>query len=492
MATARHLDRLSGVDASFLLQEGASTHMHIGAVATFEGPPPTYAEFLEHIGSRLASVPRYRQKIVEPPLRTGRPVWVDDPSFNLRYHVRHTALPRPGGEEQLTALTSRIFSQRLDRTKPLWELWLVEGYERDRFALVNKIHHCLVDGVAGVDLMSILFDLEPVPRPADSDDRWQPAPEPSSAELLAAGVQGFLDAGWEIAGGLIGAALHPQRTLERVRETAEGVGEMLWAAINPPPPTPLTEDIGSHRRFAAVRVRLEDFKAIKDAFGGTVNDVVLTVTTGALSRFLTQRGVNTEGVSLRALVPVSVRTGAQQGALGNQLTQILCPLPVYIADPVARLHYIRETMAQLKEAKQPVGASALVALEDFSPPTLLAQASRLHFSSRMYTLLVTNVPGPQIPLYVLGREMQEVIPVPFLGGRRALAVAIMSYNGGVRFGLLGDYDSLPDLDVLAEALSESLAELLELARQEAATERVTDPDVAARATARAPSNGNTD
>src|SRR5919204_552047 len=293
-ATPRHLDRLSGVDASFLLQEGASTHMHIGAVATFDGPPPTYAEFLAHIGSRLGSVPRYRQKIVDPPLGTGRPVWVDDPSFNLAYHVRHTAMPRPGGEEQLVALASRIFSQRLDRTKPLWELWLVEGHEGGRFALINKVHHCLVDGVAGVDLMSVLFDLEPVPRPA------------------------------------------------------------------------------------------------------------------------------------------------------------------YIADPVARLHYIRETMAALKEAKQPVGAAALVALEDFSPPTLLAQASRLHFSSRMYTLLVTNVPGPQIPLYVLGREMQEVIPVPFLGGRRALAVAIMSYNGGVPFGLLGGYDSPPDLDVLAEALSESL------------------------------------
>jgi WS/DGAT/MGAT family acyltransferase len=485
----RHLDRLSGVDASFLLQEGAGTHMHIGGVATFEGPAPAYEEFLAHIEARLPLVPRYRQKILDPPLRTGRPVWVDDPSFNLAYHVRHTALPRPGDEAQLLALTSRIFSQRLDRSKPLWEMWLVEGYEADRFALITKTHHCLVDGVSGVDLLTMLFDVTPAPREVEGADEWQPAPEPSSADLLAAGVRGVVDGGREIAGALLDAALHPDRTLGRVREAVEGLGEVAWAAINPPPTTPLTGDVGPHRRFAVVRGRLEDFKTIKDTFGGTVNDVVLAVTAGALARFLRERGLRTDGLELRALVPVSVRTEAQRGEMGNQLTQILCPLPTYVNDPVARLHFVREAMAGLKESKQALGASALVGMENFAPPTILAQASRLHFSSRMYTLLVTNVPGPQFPLYVLGRELLDVVPVPFLGGRRALAVAIMSYNGRVDFGLLGDYDSLPDLDVIAEALADSLDELRGLARQEQANG---DPEVTARATVRAPSNGHTD
>jgi WS/DGAT/MGAT family acyltransferase len=290
----------------------------------------------------------------------------------------------------------------------------------------------------------------------------------------------------------VNAALHPERTLQRLREAAEGLGEVAWAGINPPPTTPLTDDIGPHRRFAVVRGRLEDFKAIKDEFGGSVNDVVLAVTAGALARFLRQRGLRTDGLELRALVPVSVRTEEHRGEMGNQLTQILCPLPVYINDPVARLHFVREAMAGLKESKQAVGASALVGMENFAPPTILAQASRLHFSSRMYTLLVTNVPGPQFPLYLLGRELLDVAPVPFQGGRRALAVAIMSYNGRVDFGVLGDYDALPDLDVLVEALADSLGELRELARREEASRRVGDPEVTSRATARAPSNGHTD
>jgi WS/DGAT/MGAT family acyltransferase len=430
--------------------------------------------------------------VVEPPLRTGRPVWVDDPSFNLAYHVRHTALPRPGGEEQLLALTSRIFSQRLDRTKPLWELWLVDGYEGGRFALISKVHHCLVDGVAGIDLMTILFDSTPVPREVEEDREWLPAPEPSGAELLAAGFKGLADTTREVAEGAIGAAMHPQRTLSEAREAVEGIGEVAWAAINPPPPTPLTGEIGPHRRFAAVRERLDDLKAIKNAFGGTVNDVVLTVVAGALARFLRSRGIRTEGLELRALVPVSVRSEDERGAMGNRLTQILCPLPVYINDAVARLHFVRETMAGLKESKQALGARAIASMEEFAPPTILAQASRLHFSTRMYTLLVTNIPGPQFPLYVLGRELEDVVPVAFLGGKRTLAVAIMSYNGAVDFGLIGDYDALPDLDVVAESVSESIDELLELATAKEQADRLADPHVAEKAAARAEGNGHTD
>jgi len=493
----QHLDRLSAVDASFLLQEGAATHMHIGGVATFEGPAPTYDEFLAHIRSRLGLVPRYRQKLAEPPLRTGRPLWIDDPNFNLGYHVRHTALPEPGSEEQLLNLMSRVFSQRLDRTKPLWEMWLIEGLGPagegggNRFALLTKTHHCLVDGVAGIDLMSTLFDLDPVPRVVDEEE-WLPAPEPSSAQLLAGSLQAWVDTGREIAGGLAGAITHPERTIERVREAAVGIGEVAWAGINPPAPTPLTGDIGPHRRFAVVRERLEDFKEIKNAFGGTINDVVLAVMAGALARFVRSRGIRTEGLELRACVPVSVRTGDQEGTMGNRITQILCPLPVYIEDPVARLHFVREAMAGLKESKQALGAATIAGMEDFAPPTILAQASRLHFSTRMYTTLVTNIPGPQFPLYVLGRELEELVPVAFLGGKRSLATAIMSYNGGITFGLIGDYDALPDLDLIGEALSDSIEELLALARREREPAVPTDADLAGRAAARVKTNGATD
>jgi diacylglycerol O-acyltransferase / wax synthase len=487
----RHLDRLSAMDASFLLQEGANTHMHIGGVATFDGPAPTYDEFLSHIHSRLSLVPRYRQRIANPPLRTGRPLWVDDPDFNLGYHVRHSALPQPGSEEQLFNLVSRVFSQRLDRDRSLWEMWLIEGLADGRFALVTKTHHCLVDGVSGVDLMSMLFDVTPVPRETD-DSHWIPAPEPSEAQLLAESLKGWMDTGLEVAGGVLGAVTDPGRTLERVREAAIGVGEVAWAGINPPPPTPLTAEIGPHRRFAVVRERLDDLKEIKNAFGGTVNDVLLAVMAGALAEFLRTRGIRTEGLELRACVPVSVRTDDQRGSMGNQITQILCPLPVYIDDPVARLHYVREAMGGLKESKQALGAATIAGMEDFAPPTILAQASRLHFSTRMYTTLVTNIPGPQVPLFVLGRELRDVVPVAFLGGKRALATAIMSYNGGVYFGLIGDYDALPDLDVISEAVSDSVAELRSLARRERETPALVDPGVARRAASRVKTNGSTE
>jgi WS/DGAT/MGAT family acyltransferase len=488
MAKQQHMDRLSAVDASFLLQEGESTHMHIGGVATFEGPPPSYDEFREHIRLRLSLVPRYRQKIVGSPLGVSRPMWIDDPSFNLDYHVRHTALPAPGGEDELLSLTSRIFSQSLDRHKPLWEMWLVQNYEDNRFALITKTHHCLVDGVSGMDLMTMLFDMTPVPREV-GDDNWIPQPEPSTADLAATSVRGLAELSYEVATGALGALMQPRKLFERVRETAEGIGEVAWAGLNPPPETPLQTDIGPHRRFAVVREQLSDLKEIKDAFGGTVNDVVLAVVAGALAKFLRTRGIRSEGLELRACVPVSIRSEGEGDALGNQITQILCPLPVYISDPVARLHSVRETMGGLKESKQAMGAQAITTMEDFAPPTILAQASRLHFSARMYTLLVTNIPGPQMPLYVLGRELQDMVPVAFLGGKRSLAVAILSYNGGINFGLIGDYDTLPDLDVISEALEESIAELLSLARAEKGSP---NGAAGARAGAHATVNGSGD
>jgi diacylglycerol O-acyltransferase len=461
----QHLDRLTSVDASFLANEGRSSHMHVGGLTVFEGPPPAMEDFLDHIRSRLHLVPRYRQKLATPPLETGRPVWVDDPNFNLEYHVRHTALPEPGDEEQLLLLAGRIFSQRLDRSKPLWENWVVEGLEDNRFALISKTHHSLIDGIAGVDLAQVLFDSTPVPQPIEPDgDEWQPQTEPSTAELVAAGVRGAIGAATHVTTRALTAATRPEAAVGRAREVVEGLGEFVWAALNPAPDTPLNVEIGPHRRLAVIRGDLQDFKRIKDALGGTVNDVVLAVVAGALRRWLHSRGVRTEGLELRGLVPVSIRSEAEKGAMGNRLAVMRGPLPVYIADPVARLRFIKQAMDGLKESKQAVGAEVLAGVNNFAPPTILAQASRINFSTRLFNLIVTNVPGPQLPLYLLGRELQDLFPVAFLPDNHALAVAIMSYNGMLNFGLLADYDALPDLDVIQQGIEESRDELLRAAR----------------------------
>jgi diacylglycerol O-acyltransferase / wax synthase len=462
----QHLDRLTSIDASFLHQEGRASHMHIGGVLIFDGPAPAFEDFADHVRGRLHLVPRYRQKLATPPLETGRPLWIDDPDFNLEYHVRHTALPPPGSEDQLFLLASRIASQQLDRSKPLWENWLVEGLEGDRFALISKTHHALVDGIAGVDLASVLFDAEREPREdaGANLEPWQPEPEPSAAELVLAGARGVVTTTASLLTRSLVAAGRPATSLQLARDVLEGLGELVWAGLNPAPETPLNVKIGPHRRYAVVRQQLADYKEIKDALGGTVNDVVLSVVSGALGQWLRSRGVRTEGLEMRALVPVSVRTDAQRGQMGNQLTVMRGPLPVYIEDPVSRLRFIRAAMDGLKESKQAVGAATLAAVNNLAPPTILAQASRLNFSTRLFNLLVTNIPGPQMPLYVLGRELQDLFPVAFLPEDHALAVAIMSYNGGLDYGLLGDYDALPDIDVVADGIEASLAELLAAAR----------------------------
>jgi WS/DGAT/MGAT family acyltransferase len=465
----QHLDRLTSIDASFLHQEGPVSHMHIGGVLTFEGPPPPFEEFLDHIRSRLHLVPRYRQKLATPPLETGRPLWVDDSSFNLEYHVRHTALPAPGTEDQLLRLAARIASQPLDRSKPLWENWLVEGLQDGRFALISKTHHALVDGISGVDLATVLLDAErePAAAPSTGLEPWRPSAEPSAAQLVLAGARGVVNVTAGLVGRAVSAATRPATSVSRLRDAAEGIGEIVWAGLNPAPETPLNCEIGPHRRYVIVRQNLEDYKEVKQELGGTVNDVVLTVVSGALARWLRSRGIRTEGLEMRALVPVSVRTQDDQGSLGNKLTVMRGPLPVYIRDPVARLRFVKKAMDGLKESKQAVGAATLAAVNNLAPPTILAQASRLNFSTRLFNLIVTNIPGPQVPLYVLGRKLDDLFPIAFLPMGHGLAVAIMSYNGKLEYGLLADYDALPDIQVIADGLDEALAELLQSARGKA-------------------------
>jgi diacylglycerol O-acyltransferase len=454
------VDRLSAIDASFLAQERGGSHMHIGGILLFEGPPPTREAFLEHLEPRLRLVPRYRQKLVFPRFEMGRPLWTDDPRFNIDYHVRHTALPDPGSIEQLRQLAARIFSQRLDRSKPLWELWLVQGLEDSRFAIINKTHHALVDGVSGVDLTTVLFDVERNAQPPDADDGWLPQPEPSEAQVVAEGVKGLVRTPLAIAERVARAATAPGRALGEVREGVEGVAEALGSFVAPAPSSPLNVPIGSHRRLTWVHAELADLKAIKNALGGTVNDVFLAVIAGALARWLRTRGVRTEGLALRGAVPVSVRSADHEGELGNRITQMVAPLPVYADDPVERLWIVSDAMRGLKQSKQALGAEVIAGLQDFAPPTIFAQASRINFSTRLYNVLVTNVPGPQFPLFVLGRELSELVPVAFLAADRALGVAITSYNGSVSIGLIADYDAMPDLYAFAEAVEDSVEELL--------------------------------
>jgi len=449
------------VDAGFLAQETPDAHMQIGAVMVFEGPPPSYEDFANHLRGRLHLVPRFRQKVAFPPLETGLPLWVDDPDFNLDYHLRYTALPAPGTEAQLRALVARIYSQALDRARPLWEFWLVQGLEGGRFALISKNHHAVVDGVAGMDLATVVFDLGRVPAAVPHDDRaWVPEPEPSPAALAARGVTGVLRAPLALARRALDAAAGPGAALDAVRDSVEGLADVAWNALNPAPSTPLNVPIGPHRRTLWVRNDLADFKLVKNAFGATVNDVVLAVVTGALRSWLRAREVATQGLELRALVPVSIRARDEAGVMGNRLAAVRGALPVYIGDPVARLEEVKAAMDGLKESKQALGAEVLTSLQAVAPPAVLAQASRINFTTRLFNLLVTNIPGPQFPLYVLGRRLLDLFPVAFLPKDHALSVAAMSYEGGLDFGLLADYDAVPDLDDLGTYLQESLAELV--------------------------------
>ena len=398
--------------------------------------------------------------------------------------MRHSALPAPGGEDELRRMAARVFSQQLDRTKPLWELWLVEGLRKKRFALISKTHHALVDGVSGVDIATVLFDIEPVPEPAQPDRDWIPNPEPSSARLAAEGIEDLAKAPYHLAKRVADIAASPKATARKLQHSAEGVGEVAWEFANPAPDLPLNVPIGPHRRFVWVRGELADFKKIKGELGGTINDVVLTAVAGSLRRWLKARGVRTEGMELRALVPVSIRGMDQKGELGNQIAAVRGPLPVYVEDPVARLRTVREAMDGIKSSKKALGAEVISRFNDFAPPTLLAQAARINFSTRLFNLIVTNVPGPQMPLYVLGRELLDIFPVAFLPENHALAIAIMSYNGKIDFGLLGDYDSMEDVTLLAEGIEAEIKQLLEAAKQSAAAGSSNGSEAAKRATSK--------
>ncbi len=453
-------DRLTGLDTSFLHLERDSAHMHVAGCAVFEGRAPAYEDVVDEIVSRLHLVPRYRQRLAFVPLSQGRPVWVDDPHFKVTYHVRHTALPRPGGDDELKRLAGRVFSQALDRSRPLWELWLVEGLAGDRFALLSKTHHALVDGISGVDIATVLFDASPDPMPvAPPDHEWVPRPLPSKAQLLADALVERATVPAEIVRGVRATARGPRQVAGRVGEGLVGIGALAFAGLQSAPPSPFNVRIGPHRRFTWVRGELDEYKAIKNSLGGTVNDAVLAVVAGGLGRYMRLHGEPTDGVVLKAMVPVSVRADVERGALGNRVAAMWAPLPVGTMDPVQRLLMVSRSMDGIKESGQAVGAQVLTGLSGFAPATIMAQAARLQARQRLFNVVVTNVPGPQIPLYVLGSELEAIYPMVPLAENTALGIAIMSYNGQLNFGLTADYDALGDIDVLAEELRGSAEEM---------------------------------
>ena len=455
----RVTDRLTGLDASFLALEKGGAHMHVGSVLVFDGDPPEYSELLELIEQRLHQVPRYRQKLAFPPLAQARPVWVDDPHFNVGYHVRHTALPAPAGDDELRRLAGRVFAQQLDRSKPLWEIWLVDRVGDDRFALVCKTHHALVDGISGVDIMAVLFDLDEEPPERDPGPAWYPRPEPSGTTLFADAVTDYAGAPLHAARAAAGAVSAPREAAGGIARTLAGLASMAAAGLGGAPESPLNTRIGPHRRFAWVESELDRFKAVKNALGGTINDVVLAVVTGALRAHLERRGRNPAGLELKAMVPVSVRTEDQRGALGNHVAAIYAPLPVGLADPLERFRAVNEALGHLKSSAQAIGAERLTQLAGFAAPTILSQAARLQSRQRFFNLTVTNVPGPQFPLFILGRRLSAFYPMVPLVLNTALGIAIMSYDGRIFFGLLGDYDGMADLDDFAHDLRDSIDEL---------------------------------
>ena len=463
----RHMDRLTSFDTSFLANEKNNGHMAIGAIMVCRGSAPSYEDFITHIRSRLHLLPRFRQRVVFPPLQLGRPFWVDFAGFDVHEHVHHVTLPDPGNDTQFRELIGECLSPPLDRAKPLWQLWLVDGFADDRFGIVYKTHHALADGISATDIGMLLFDIDSEFELVREEGPWNPSPEPSRLGLLGRAVTGF---GSTIARMVrwIGAAIRePGRARRHAADGLAGVWEVSWNLTKPAPKVPFNVPIGPNRSFTWTQCRLDQFKHIKNSLGGTVNDVSLAVAAGAIRSWLEDRDVSVDGLEMSALVPVSVRKENEHGELGNMLTAMRGPLPVGIAEPVERLRTVSEAMDALKASKQPLGAEAIWALNDwfrdFAPPLLLGPTATINFSTRLFNMLVTNFPGPQIPFYVHGRELIGVYPIGFLAQQHALAIAIFSYNGFVHFGLIADRDVIEDLEAIAGHMDRAVSELLDAA-----------------------------
>jgi len=457
------IDRLGTQDASFLYIENEFCHMHIAVVAVFDGPAPRHSEVEEMVSSKLHLVPRYRQVVRFVPLDLGSPVWCNDPHFNLRYHVRHTALPQPGTNDQLQTLVARVMSQQLDRAKPLWEMWVVEGLEDDRWAILSKVHHCMVDGIAATDLLSALMDEGP--------DARHPASQPFEAPDLPSDLSLLADALRENLGSpaaglraLRSALGTPKRLARQLGDFADGIATFR-AFRHEGAESSLNGPISPHRRWCWAESDLADVKKIRSQHGGTVNDVVLAVITRGFRDLLRERGEPVKDRYVRTLVPVSLRREGERGRFDNRVSAMFAELPVGLADPVERLSAVHLQMRDLKQHHQAVAAETLTSLSGFAPPVLLAAGARLFSDLPQHSVqtVTTNVPGPQRRLYAAGRPMVTAYPYVPMAASVRIGVAIFSYAGRLTFGVTGDYDGAPDIAVLTRGIEAGVQELLESA-----------------------------
>lgn len=455
------MNRLSGLDASFLALENDVQHMHVGSALIFEGPVPTGEEFSAAVDSRLHLVPRYRQRVSRLPLDFARPVWIDDQRFRLSNHVKRTALASPGSEDELRALVARVMAARLDRAHPLWEIWLVEGLSDGRWAIINKIHHALIDGISGHDILELIMDPTPHPPAVDAPRSWSPAAAPSSTELVVSGVARAVRTPLSRLATVASAAVHPRQVLGFATTQVRGLALMGEQALRRPSSV-LNGPLGPHRRWGWASSTLADASVIRKAWGGTVNDVILAAISGGFREFLLSRGESVHQRTVRSMVPVSIRTADQKSRLGNEVTAMFADLPVGIADPVERLHAVSAQLQGLKGSGMAIGMHSLIAAGDFVPPTLFALGARLsaHVPQRYISTVTTNVPGPQIPLYFRGRRMLAMYPYIPLGSRLRITIGIVSYHGQLAFGVTGDRDAVPDVDVLCRGIETAMADLL--------------------------------
>jgi WS/DGAT/MGAT family acyltransferase len=458
---------LNPLDAAFVDAEDQDKQASfaIASVAVFEGPAPSYEEFLTAVAGRLPLVPLYRRKLRKIPFNLGPPVWVDAHDFDIRYHVRQTALPAPGGDEQLSRLVARVMSQRLDRDYPLWEYWLVEGLGQGRWGLISKVHHCMVDGISGTDLHRVIFDLTPEPRPPAVDNQTVPA-EPSDAALAARAVLDAVALPVRDVLAVCSALIHAQSAVRQSGDALRGMAK-LTGALWPAPGSSLTGRIGRQRRYAWARASLDDVKTIKREFGGTVNDVMLAATSGGFRSLLLARGEQPTSSMIPSLVPVSVRAAGEESIYENRVSAMVANLPVHITDPVKRLTAITAEMSDLKASQEVSAGEAVVSLGRYTWYPFASLFVRAGFSlpQREIVTVTTNVPGPRQPLYALGRRLVEIIPYVPIATTLRTGISIFTYCGNVTFGITGDYDTTPDIEVLARGIEDSVSELLDAARK---------------------------
>ena len=449
-------ERLSALDAAFLDIEAPTAPMHVGSVSLFQGAPPRPRELAALIASRLERVPRYAQRLAPVPLGLGRPVWVDDEAFDLMRHVLQARLPKPGGMEELAKMAALLFARPLDRGKPLWEYWVIEGVGRQTFAVISKTHHCMIDGVSGVDLASILMETEKGAKAPGRKLEFSARPAPGAVELLAEALRDQVVRPLLLAREALDPSTEARRELETI---VVGLGPLAGISqLGPAPASPLNASVGGGRIFEMVSLDLAEVKKVRAALGGTVNDVVLAVVAGAIRELLCSRKERIDG-PLRVMVPVSVRPAEERGTLGNQVAAVFCPLPIHREDPEARLGEVSASMAALKERRQAVGAMALTRLGNYTPHVLVALATKLQGSAPWFNLVVTNVPGPQHPLYLLGRRLLACHPMVPLTTTTTISVALLSYDGSIDVGLMGDAELAEDLPEMKRAVTKALAEL---------------------------------